>query len=565
MYQLSDTVERKFVDSVDVSEWEIETEGGWVGITHINKTIEYDVWQLTTTSSFIECADNHIVFNEDHGEVFVQDLIPGDKIIGQHGIEFVISVNKTDRKENMYDLSVTGNHTFYAEGLLHHNTTVSAAYFVWYVIFNNAKTVAIMANKQATAFEIMDRLRFAYENLPKWLQQGVVTWNRGSVVLDNKSQVFGAATSKSGTRGRTVNILYLDEFAFVENSQAEEFFTAVYPTITAGKKSKVFMTSTPNGFNHFYKFWNDAEKGINGFTPLRVYWHETPGRDQAWYDEQKAVLGELKAAQELDAEFLGSSKQLLTSSTMARLSYDTPQQIFKDPYLGLLEYASPVKNNAYVMTVDVSRGRHLDYSSFIVWDVSVYPFKIAVTYNNNEISPMMYTNIIQRVARLYNDAYILIEINDVGAQVANDLYYEYEYENMFWSKSGDTLGKRGADPFPGIRTTKKTKRIGCANFKDVVEKEQLIINDFNLITQLSTFVQSDSGTYAADEGFHDDLVMCGVLFAWLLTQPWFKDLSDKDMRLKMYDKAIRDIESELTPFGFYDNGSSDGDDFVVRL
>ena len=439
-------------------------------------------------------------------------------------------------------------------------TTVSAAYFVWYIIFNDRKSVAIMANKQATADEIMDRVRLAYENLPKWLQQGVEVWNRRSVVLDNGSKVFGAATSASGTRGKTVNLLYLDEFAFVENNMAEAFFTAVYPTITAGKESKVFMTSTPNGFNHFYKFWNEAEKGLNGFTHLRVHWYETPGRDQEWYETQKAILGELKAAQELDAEFLGSSRQLLTPATMARLTYDQPIVVHKDTYKGLKIYKNPEKDRSYVMTVDVSRGRHLDSSAFILWDVTEYPFRIAASYNNNEISPMMYANIIQRIARMYNEAYILVEINDVGAQVANDLYYEFEYENQFWTKSGDQLGKKGADPYPGIRTTKKTKRIGCANLKDIIEKNQIIVNDYEFVTQLSTFVQSDSGSYEADEGFHDDMVMCGVLFAWLLTQPWFRDLSDKDIRLKMYEKSISAIEEELVPFGFYDDGVMNSED-----
>jgi hypothetical protein len=429
-------------------------------------------------------------------------------------------------------------------------TTVSAAYFVWYVLFNDQKSVAIMANKQATAYEIMDRFRLAYENLPKWMQQGVDVWNRGSVTLENGSKVFGSATTASGTRGKTVNILYLDEFAFVENNLAEAFFTAVYPTITAGKDTKVLMTSTPNGFNHFYKFWNEAVKGVNGFHHLRVHWYETPGRDQKWYDEQKAVLGELKSAQELDAEFLGSSLQLLTSATMARLTYSTPIKEYTDEYKGLSVYEGPVENRAYIMTVDVSRGRHLDSSAFIIFDVTQPPFRIVATYNNNEVAPMMYGGICHKMASNYNNAFILVEINDVGAQVADNLYYEFEYENLFWTKGGEELGKKGTDPFPGIRTTKKTKRIGCANLKDVVEKQQLLINDFKLITELSTFVQSKAGSYEADEGFHDDMVMCAVMFAWLLTQSWFKDLTDVDIRNKMYAQKLIEMDDELTPFGF---------------
>lgn len=564
MYQISDTVERKFVDSVEVSDWEIETEDGWVDITHINKTVEYDVWQLTTTSTSIECADDHIVFRDNHEEIFVKDLVPGDKIIGQHGIEFVISVVKTDRKEHMFDISVTGNHTFYAEGLLHHNTTVSAAYFVWYVLFNDLKSVAIMANKQATAFEIMDRFRLAYENLPKWMQQGVKVWNRGSVELENGSKVFGAATSASGTRGKTVTLLYLDEFAFVENNLADAFFTAVYPTITAGTGSKVFMTSTPNGFNHFHKFWNEAEKGINGFVPLRVHWYETPGRDQKWYEEQSSVLGPLKAAQEIDAEFMGSSMQLLTASTLARLSFDQPLKEYDGEFKGLKIYKQPEKNRTYVMTVDVSRGRHLDASAFTVFDVTEYPHTIAATYTNKEIAPLMYAGILWKIHKNYNDAYLLVEINDVGAQIADELYYTYEVEEMFWTKSGDKLGKKGADPYPGIRTTKKTKRIGCANLKDIIEKQQLIVNDQKMISELSTFIQSKSGSYEADEGFNDDAVTTLWLFAWVCTQPWFIDLTNRNMRNQMYLDKIREIDESLTPFGFISDGT-EIEDYDVDL
>lgn len=434
-------------------------------------------------------------------------------------------------------------------------TTVSAAYFVWYIIFNDEKSVAILANKQATADEIMHRIRLAYENLPKWLQQGVKTWNKRTIELENGSKCAGFATASTGIRGKTVNLLYLDEFAFVENNQANDFFTSVYPTITAGKNSKVFVTSTPNGFNHFYKMWNEAEKKINGFFPLRVHWHETPGRDQKWYDEQKSVLGELKAAQELDAEFLGSSLQLLRPATMASLSYDIPIKQYQDSYAGLSIYKYPEKDHSYVMTVDVSRGRHLDYSAFLVIDVTTQPYRIVASYRNNDVSPLMYSAIIHKIAKNYDEAYVLVEINDVGSEVANDLYFTFEYENMFWTKSGDQLGRKGADPYPGVRTTKKTKRIGCAQLKDLIEKQNFLVNDFWFITELSTFVQSiTSGSYEADEGFHDDMVMCGVLFGWMANQPWFKELTDQDMREVMYARQIAQMEEDLAPAPIFVDG-----------
>jgi hypothetical protein len=428
-------------------------------------------------------------------------------------------------------------------------TTVSAAYFVWYILFNDNKSVAIFANKQPTADEIMARVRLAYENLPMWMQQGVKTWNKRTVELENGSKVYGRATSGSGNRGGSVNILYLDEFAFVQNALAEEFFTSVYPTITAGKDSKVFMTSTPNGYNHFYKFWAEAGKkqgeGWNGFKQLRIHWYETPGRDQAWYDAQKAILGELKAAQELDAEFLGSSMTLLSGATLARLVAGIPITEPNGQYKGLKVYKNVEKGRAYVMTIDTSRGRHLDASAFVVFDITQYPHTIAAVYKNNEVSPLMFASIIDSIAKMYNQAYLLVEINDIGAQVADTLYMDLEYEGeMFWTKS-DILGKSGADPYPGIRTTKKTKRIGCANLKDMIDNNQLLVNDYDFIFELSTFIQSKTGSYEADEGFHDDVVMCGVLHAWLCSQAWFGDLTDTNLRKTLHEQHIKEMEDNL--------------------
>jgi hypothetical protein len=255
-----------------------------------------------------------------------------------------------------------------------------------------------------------------------------------------------------------------------------------------------------------------------------------------------------------NCEFLGSSRQLLTAAVMSRLSPTTPIKIFKDEYEGLKIYQPPKKDGTYTMTVDVSRGRHLDASAFTIFDISEYPHRIVATYNNKAVAPLMYAGIIYQIAKQYNDAYILVEINDVGAQVAEELYYTYEYENLYWSKSGDQLGKKGADPYPGVRTTKKTKRIGCANLKDIVEKQQLIIDDHIAIQELSTFVQNDSGSWDADEGFNDDQVATLWLFAWLVMQPWFKDLTDKDIRASMYLKKIEEMEESLS-LGFYSDGN----------
>jgi hypothetical protein len=434
-------------------------------------------------------------------------------------------------------------------------TTVSAAYFVWYAIFNDTKSVAILANKQATADEIMQRVRFAYSNLPKWLQQGVVTWNKRSIELENGSKIFGAATSSSGIRGKSIQLLYIDEWGFVPNNIAEEFFTSVYPTITAGENTKVFITSTPNGLNHFWKTWNEAVNGVNGFAYKQVLWTEMPGRTQEWYNKQVEVLGALKASQELSCQFLGSSMTLLSGATLSRLTHSIPIAEPKEQYLGLKVYANVESGRVYTISVDTSRGRHLDDSAFIVFDITDYPHTIAATYKNNEVPPLMYAQIVESIAKMYNNAYLLIEINDIGAQVADTIYRDLEYEGeMFWTKSGDILGAKGADPYPGIRTTKKTKRIGCANAKDMIDNNQVIINDFELIFQLSTFIQSKTGSYEADEGFHDDLVMCIVLHAWLCAQSWFGDLTNTNLRKTLHDQHIAEME-EMMLMPTFNDGS----------
>jgi hypothetical protein len=423
-------------------------------------------------------------------------------------------------------------------------------------LFNDKKTVAILANKMLIAREILSRIQLMYENLPRWMQQGVESWNKGSIELENGCRIIAQATSSSAIRGLSVSLLALDEFAFLENNMAEDFFTSVFPTLSSGKETKLLISSTPKGFNHYFKFWSEAEKGVNGFIPIRVHWYEHPERDQKWFDEQKAVLGELKFNQEVQCEFLGSSKQLLTVSTMSSLTHDIPMKEYNDKYTGLKLYTPPIKDHKYTMTVDVSRGRHLDSSAFMIFDVTEYPHRIVATYNNSQVAPLMYAGIIYQFAKQYNEAYVLVEINDVGAQVADELYYTYEYGELYWTKSGDQLGKQGADPYPGIRTTKKTKRIGCSNLKDIIEKQQLIVNDYLAIQELSTFVQSPSGVYEADEGFHDDAVMCLVLFAWLVTQPWFKDLYDRDIRNQMYLNLIAQMENDLL-LPEYDDGLQD--------
>jgi len=425
-------------------------------------------------------------------------------------------------------------------------TTTVVAYLLWYILFNEDKFVAILANKAKTSREILNRIKLAYEALPLWLQQGVRTWNKGDIELENNCRILADSTSSSAARGYTISFLYLDEFAFVPNNVAEEFFTSVYPTITSGKSSKVLISSTPNGMNHFYKMWKEAEEGINGFTTIEANWRQVPGRTEEWAMEQKRVLGEQKYLQEMECSFLGSAGTLISAAALKNLIFARSIKKILD---GLEIYEDPIDGHFYVTIVDSSRGQGLDYSAFLILDTSSHPFKIVAKYRNNTISPMLFPNVIVSTAKHYNDSYLLVENNDVGAQVADLIYTELEYDNMFHGEesNGRFNLTQGRAKQLGIKTTKRVKRQGCNALKELIENGKIIVQDFNVIEELSTFVLRKDGTYGAEEGAHDDLVMCLVLFSWLSSQAYFKDLTNFDIRQKLYDEKLRQIDDELPP------------------
>lgn len=450
------------------------------------------------------------------------------------------------------------------EGRQQGKTTSSAAYILWYTIFQPSKTVAILANKATAAREVLYRYQLMYENLPLWMQQGVTTWNKGDIELENLSKVFTAATSASGIRGKSVNMLYVDETAIIPNTVAEQFFASVYPTISAGETTKILLSSTPLGYNHFWKFWNDAENDRNGFVPLFIPYTDIPGRDAAWANEQHRLLGDLKFNQEVLCNFLGSSLTLINSTTISQLSPGS--MIYSKD--GFDVYEKPIVDRVYALTADTAKGVGGDYSAFVVVDMTELPYKLVAKYRDNRISPMLYPAIINKVGREYNTAYVLIEINS-SEQVADILYSEYEYDNVVMvNRSGDgqtiSGGFGGGRTQLGVITDKKVKRIGCSNFKALVEEKRLLIPDADVISEISTFIQIKN-SYAADEGYHDDLVMPLVLFSWATTSQYFKDLSNINIRQVMYEDQMKQIENDLTPFGFLDDGQTMGDGLMANF
>ena len=440
------------------------------------------------------------------------------------------------------------------EGRQQGKTITSAACILWYTLFQDSKTVAILANKGSAAREVLDRYQIMYEHLPMWMQQGVKTWNKGNVELENGSKVFTAATTASGIRGKSVNWLYIDEAAIIPNNIAEQFFASVYPTISSGTTTKILLTSTPLGYNHFWKFWNEAEKGKNGFVHHFIPYWEIPGRDDAWAEEQLRMLGELKFNQEVLCEFLGSSNTLINGRTLGQMSSVDP---FFYSEMGLALFEEPAKDRTYIITVDVARGVGGDYSAFTVIDVTDMPYTMVGRFKNNTIAPMLFPDVIVKTAKDYNKAYILVETNDIGGQIADIVYTEHEYENILSTvkENNQTHVSPGfaKSTTLGVRTTKSVKRQGCFAIKSLLEEKKLNIFDADTIHELSTFVERN-GSYSADEGYHDDLVMTLVLFGWLTTNQYFRELTDVNVRERIYKQQMAQIEEELTPFGFVDDG-----------
>jgi hypothetical protein len=437
-------------------------------------------------------------------------------------------------------------------------STIVTSYLLWYVLFNDNVNVAILANKAATAREMLQRLQLSYENLPKWLQQGILQWNRGSLELENGSKIMAASTSASAVRGMSFNVIFLDEFAFIPNHIADQFFSSVYPTISSGKSTKVIIISTPHGMNMFYKLWHDAERGTNEYIPTEVHWSEVPGRDDVWKEQTIKNTSEQQFRVEFECEFLGSVDTLISPSKLRIMPYHDPMKENR----GLAIFEQSIPDHNYVITVDVSRGVGNDYSAFCVMDTTTIPYKMVARYRNNEIKPIILPNIVVDVAKNYNNAYILCEVNDIGGQVADIIQFDLEYENLLMAamrgRAGQQLGQgfSGKKTQLGVKMSTAVKQVGCSNLKALIEDDKLIINDYDTIAELTTFIAKGQ-TFQAEEGCNDDLAMCLVIFAWMAMQTYFKEMHDNDVRQRIYDDQRESIEQDMAPFGFINDGLED--------
>tara|TARA_A200000159_G_scaffold46841_1_gene43141 strand:- start:5006 stop:6625 length:1620 start_codon:yes stop_codon:yes gene_type:complete len=419
----------------------------------------------------------------------------------------------------------------------------SVGYIIWYACFHSEKTIAILANKGATAREMLARVTLMLENLPFFLQPGCKALNKGSIEFSNNSRIIAAATSGSSIRGMSVNLLFLDEFAFVE--RANEFYTSTYPVISAGKDTKVIITSTANGIgNTFHKIWEGAVQKVNEFVPFTVNWYDVPGRDEDWKKQTIANTSQLQFDQEFGNTFFGTGDTLINAETLLSFRALNPQEALEGG--DLLIYDRPNKEHEYLMMVDVSKGRGQDYSTFNVIDISTRPFKQVAVYRNNTISPILFPNIIYKYANLYNDAYVVIESNDQGTLVCQGLYQDLEYENIHMESAikADRIG---------IEVNRKVKRLGCSAIKDILENTKLDIIDENTILEISTFV-SKGQSYEASDGNHDDLMMNLVLFGYFVSSQFFADMTDINLKEMMFARKMKEIDDDVPPVGFIDDG-----------
>ena len=434
-------------------------------------------------------------------------------------------------------------------------STTCVSYLLHYILFNDNVNVGILANKLSTARDLLGRLQLAYEQLPLWVQQGIVVYNKGSMELENGSKILAASTSASAVRGMSFNIIFLDEFAFIPNHIAEQFFSSVYPTITSGTSTKVIIISTPNGMNHFYKLWVDAQKGRNGYAWNEVHWSKVPGRDAKWKETTIANTSERQFTQEFECEFLGSVDTLITASKLRTLTYD--DVVTTNGSLDV--YEQPMKDHDYIICVDVSRGLAQDYSAFVVIDITHAPWRLVAKYRDKDVRPMLFPNIIYNVANNYNKAYVLTEVNDIGEAVSASLFYDLEYENVLMcamrGRAGQIVGQgfSGTKVQMGVKMSKTVKAQGCSNLKTLIEDDKLLVKDYNIVSELTTFIQVKQ-SFEADEGYNDDLVMCLVIFAWLVQQDYFKEMTDQDIRRRIYEEQKNAIEQDMAPFGFIDDG-----------
>ena len=527
---------KKFIESYDVDDYEVLTEDGWEDITHIHKTVPFQIWYIRTKDFELKCADEHIVIDENYNNVYVKDLKLGDNIRTIKGIQEINFISSTLESDNMYDLTVgSEKHTFYTNGILSHNSTISTIYILWYILFQQSKVVAMLANKEKIAIDILKRVKFAYQNLPLWLQQGICEWNKTEILLENGCRILAGSTSSDAARGYTISLLYLDEFAFVPNNIANDFMQSVYPTITSGNSSKIIIVSTPKGLNHYYDIWKKAINGDNGYMPIRVRWDEVPGRGEKFKEDTIADIGLVKWNQEFRTKFLGSSTTLIDPELLERIDTSDPIDIKMGQLLYIWEHPTP--NSMYILGVDSAKGVGNDSSVIQVLKINnEHDIEQVAMYRYDMIDTYSFAQVCIEVSKYYNGAYMMVENNAEGGEVAQTIWYNFEYDLII------NTDKKGI----GTRSTKKSKLAANLLVKRYLEQGWLGLHDKLTLQELSRYEEVSPNIFKAAKWDHDDCVTSLIWGIYFLSTTFF---DGKNMNVHKIDDQFKIGEDDDSAAG----------------
>ncbi|WP_298749161.1 terminase family protein [uncultured Arcobacter sp.] len=541
----------EFIKEIETNRYEVLTPNGFESFQGIGKTIKYDVYELILDNDYtMQCADDHIVMILNGYEIeerFVKELSVGDLVLTESGFSPVRYVLKLDNSVNMYDLLDVDSHIYYTNGIASHNSQCTAGYILYYILFHSNKNCAILANKQDIAVEILSRVKMMYESLPLWLQEGIISWNKTSIALSNGSTAFARATSASAIRGKSCNILVIDETAHVSNGLWDEFYTSSYPVVSSSKDAKIILISTPLGMNFYYKMYMDAVNGRNGFKHFTYDWTVVPNRDEDWAEKTKAEIGERRFIQEFAVEFLGSNGTLVSVAKLQAMPILDAIEKQDDEKLKI--YEQPKKDGQYVIIADVGEGVGCDSSTCQVLDVSELPYRQVAVYRDNLVKTNMFPYVIDRIGRYYNNALVIVESNTYGQEVLNILNYDIEYENIFYDDAKDGFG---------LRMTKLSKRLGNSYLKDLIEYDKIQICDYQTVTEFSTYIQI-KGSYGAEEGKTDDMITPLVLFAFFINNNQYVEnwLDKEDFSKTLHKNYIDRVEEQVLPEPMVFNGNDD--------
>jgi len=545
----------KFIDEKFSDEYEIWTPDGWKDFDGVAKTIEFQEYIIKFEENDKEfiCADEHILILIDGDEVYAKDLNCGDKILSVDGYVTVKEVEITDKYDNMYDLMNVDGHIYFTDGIASHNTTITAGVALHHALFKSYYKVAILSKDDDAAKNLLDMIKLAFENLPEWLQQGVSRYDAHEIHLENKSKIFSRATSKTSLRGKSSNLVLIDEFAFIDASIIDDFYASAFETISSGETTKLIIISTPNGYNLYHKLWSDAIHGRNSYAPVKVLWHEVPGRDDAWKQEKIKNTSLQQFMQEHECSFESSTKGLINPEILQNMMSKFEDPIAEEEDIKI--YDRPKNHHKYLITIDTAKGVELDYSSFSVIDITGNKYKQVAIYRCNKITPLVFPEIIDRIGRNYNYATLLIENNEYGHQIGHILWNEFEYEHILWTevtnkKQRICYGNDGKSMI-GVKMSSSVKNIGCSNLKTLIEHDKLEIVDYATLSELSTFIKVKN-SFEAEIGRNDDIVMTLVLFAWMTTQDYFKDLK-KNVGEDIRNQHEDDIINKLKRINFMTN------------